>query len=453
MATRPLRSSDREEKEPEAVSDASRRRPGGRFGPLDPSPVWRGAKLPPNAVGGPPRGWDSGLAGPRPAWPANSPVPAQPAALPKALGESAAALLSTPMGPNGKTLGSLLEEAYEDGAEDGDAPAPTPASTGSFRWAPGEAERLSLFPIRHDDIWEYRKKIEGLHWTAQEPDLTRDRLQWVERLTAEEQQFITWQLAFFARIDIDVFENVGARFSAEVDCLEARMVYAAQQDQECVHAEGYALQIKAVLAGAEQDRILNAVRHLPVVARMRGWVTRWAGAQAPVGERLVAFAAVEGVLFSASFCALQWLRSRNLLPGITHFNDFIARDEAVHTAFTCLLVRRYLVAPPSAARAGEIFDGAVECVDALVDSSLPAGIPGMNAELMRQYVRFQADCVLADLGHPPRYRASNPFPFMDALALNEVSKANFFEERPTQYQNLVSETGGLLVLDDTPEEE
>ena len=322
----------------------------------------------------------------------------------------------------------------------------------AFDWAPGEADRVALFPIRHPDIWAFRKKMEALHWNAQEVDLTRDGKDWATRMSDEQRHFVKMQLAFFATIDIDVLKNLDENFGEEVDCMEARMAFAAQKDQECVHAEGYSLQIGAVMDGGEREAVLNAARTMPVIARMRAWVLRWFDRGLAVGERLVAFAAVEGVLFSASFSALQWLRELNLLPGVTDFNSFIVRDEGVHTRLTCLLVRRYLRARPAAARAAAIFESIVAVLDEFVDESLPVRLIGMNAALMKQYVRFQADCVLIDMDYAPVFRAENPFRFMDKLCLNEVAKTNFFEARPTQYQNVSRPGQSRLAVDASPVE-
>jgi ribonucleotide reductase beta subunit family protein with ferritin-like domain len=329
------------------------------------------------------------------------------------------------------------------------APPPAPRAR-AFAWQAGEEDRVALLPIRHPDLWWFRKKMEGLHWTAQEVDLTRDKKDWLNRLSKDERQFIKMQLAFFATIDIDVLRNISDNFGEEVDCLEARFVYAAQQEQECVHAESYGLQIEALLEGEERDTVLNAVRTLPAVGHMRAWVLRWFDAALPLGERLVAWAAVEGVLFSASFSGIQWLREKNALPGVTQFNEFIVRDEGLHTRHTCLLVRSYLLARPSPARVHAIFRSIVEVIDAFVDASLPVRLAGMNADLMKQYVRFQADCVIADMGFVPLSNVANPFPFMTKLVLNEVAKTNFFEHTPTQYQNVTTAGAVRLALDTSP---
>lgn len=329
--------------------------------------------------------------------------------------------------------------------------AQPPPGRPAFRWAPGESARIALRPIVHSDIWEFRKTLEGLHWTAQEVDYSKDLADWSSRMTSDEREFVKYQLAFFARIDIDVLGNLDENFGEEVDCLEARMAYAAQKDQECVHAESYSLQIEAVLSGEERDRVLNAVRHMPIIARMRKWVVKWCDrAHHSVGDRLVAFIFIEGVLFSGSFCALQWLKHRNLLPGITEANGFISRDEGVHTLLGCLLVRKYLLERPSQSRVEQILGEMVEIIDAFVSEALSVRLIGMNDELMKQYVRFQSDCVLADMGYATKYRVSNPFPFMDAMTLNEVAKTNFFEAKVTQYQSVTKEGHARLALDDSP---
>ncbi len=334
------------------------------------------------------------------------------------------------------------------------APAPTPAARGAerqsqFRWMPGEETRIALRPIRHDDLWRYRKHIEGLHWTAQAVDLSKDRHDWTNRMTEDERTFVKMQLAFFARIDIDVLENLDENFGAEVDCLEARFFYAAQKDQECTHAESYSLQIEAVVDGAEREALLNAASSMPIIGKMRAWVKHWYRGQ-PLGDRLIAWAGIEGVLFSASFSSLQWLRERNLLPGITEMNKYIVRDENVHTSFTCLLIFKYLIDRPDSARAEAIFRGLIDILDEFVDESLPVSLIGINSKLMKQYVRFQADCVLIDMGFQPVYRMANPFQFMDKLTLNEVEKVNFFERHSTQYQSVTKEGSARLAVDASP---
>jgi ribonucleoside-diphosphate reductase subunit M2 len=321
----------------------------------------------------------------------------------------------------------------------------------AFNWADGEKTRESLLPIRHEDIWAFRKRIEGLHWVAQEVDLTRDAHDWTNRMTPDERHFVRLQLGFFVRADLDVLENVGKNFIEEVDCLEAKMVYAAVEDQECTHTESYNLQIEAIMSGAERAEVLAAVRTMPAVAAMQAWGRSWADRSVyGVGVRLVAHAAVEGIMFSSGFVSLQWLRERNLLPGITEFNTLIMRDEGTHVLFTCLLVRRYLRVRPPQKLVESIFRGAVDLVHRLAADSLRARLIGINADLLQQYIAFQADCVLAELGYAPMYGVANPLSFMDKLSLNGVAKTNFFESRGSQYQNVTRVGASRFLLDKTP---
>lgn len=319
----------------------------------------------------------------------------------------------------------------------------------SFQWLAGEKDRRSLLPIRHHDIWRYRKLMEALRWNAQEVDLTRDKVDWA-RMSADQQLFVKTQLAFFAGAEFWVLDNIADNFSRELDCMEAEMVFVAQEDQECVHAESYGLQIEAVLGGEERDRTLNAVSHMPIIGRMHDWATSWMGRDRPVGERLIAWAVFEGVFFSASFAALQWLRECNLLPGITDFNTMIARDEGVHTLHLCLQVRKYLTERPSEGRAHAIFAEAIAILDEFVELALPVRLIGINAPLMKEYVRFQSDCVLREMGYRAAYAVDNPFPFMDKLALNGVAKTNFFEHRALQYQNPIRPGVTSFTVDDSP---
>ena len=324
---------------------------------------------------------------------------------------------------------------------------------GIFKWKAGEAERISLLPIRHDDIWWFRKRLEGLHWTAQAVDITRDQKDW-SIMPEDSKRYIRMQLMFFAQADMLVFDNVGDKFIREVDCMEARAVYAAQQDQEMMHTECYNLQVEAVAGSeAERETIFRAIKELPAVAAMPLWALHWLDGRRSLEERLVAAAAVEGVLFSAGFASLQWLREQNLLPGITMFNTYISRDEGLHTLFSCLLVRVYLTDRPSQRRAAAIFASAIKVLDAFVGESLPVRLIGMVVEDMRAYTRFQADCILREMGYDILYSAKNPFPFMDKLSLNGSAKTNFFESRVDAYQQIIRAGASRLARDKTPIDE
>ena len=311
------------------------------------------------------------------------------------------------------------------------------ARASEFAWHPAnEAREGVLYPILHQDIWDLRNSIQGAHWTANEVSLAADARDW-KQMAPGWRRAVKYQLAFFATIDVDVLSNIDRKFIEEVDCLEAEFLYAAQADQECVHAESYANQIAALLDGAEREETFRAVRTLPAVGKMRDWVVRWSSAERPIAERLVAFAAVEGVLFCASFCVLQWLREYNILPGVTTYNDFIARDEWTHTQFSCLLVREYVKNKPSESIAHEIMESIGLVIDEFVAETFGQNtLPGISAESLQRYVKFQADSVLSLMGYGPRWHETNPFAFMDKLAMNRGSKTNFFERKVTHYQGV-----------------
>ncbi|RIA82588.1 ribonucleoside-diphosphate reductase small chain [Glomus cerebriforme] len=315
-----------------------------------------------------------------------------------------------------------------------------------FSWEPEEKERIALFPILHEDLWQYWSLINGLHWTAQKVDLTHDKWDWMNKMDENERTFIRHQLVFFVRIDFDVLDNIDKNFREELNCMEVQMFYTAQQHQECVHIESYSLQAQALLDGKELEDVFLAIRRMPVVSLLREWVMQWFNQRLLIGERLVAFGVVEGVLFSASFASLQWLREKNLLPGITDFNSYIARDEGIHTLFTCMIIKRYFLSKSSRVRVKEIFDSAIKTVDAFVDESLPTGLSGIDSFSMKRYMRFQADCVLNAMGYGPFYFAENPFPFMDKLSLNGHIKVNFFEKHNSSYQLLTHHGSGDFSL-------
>jgi ribonucleotide reductase beta subunit family protein with ferritin-like domain len=318
----------------------------------------------------------------------------------------------------------------------------------NFAWEQDnkESERLSIRPIIYEDIYGFRDIMEGLHWTAQEVDLSKDLSDW-NKLTEGERNLMLHQLAFFVRGDIDIFDNIEMNFSAEMNCLEVKFVYAGQKNQECTHSESYALQIEAVLNSSERKWILNAAKNIPIIYELRQWMLKWFDRKIPIGERLIAFGIVEGVIFSASFAAIQWMRTKNVLHGITASNEFIARDEGVHTLFACLLVKKYLLIKPSQERISEIFYDAIKIIDKFVQLSLPNDLVGMNANLMMQYIRFQSDCVTTGMGYSPIFKVDNPFGFMDALTLNGISKTDFFAKRTTQYQNPTKMGSSKLTID------
>jgi ribonucleoside-diphosphate reductase subunit M2 len=319
------------------------------------------------------------------------------------------------------------------------APATPPAQCSPWRYA-SDAERPTLRPIPPEFARLYEgfyKKIQSLHWVVDEVDVSKDAQDWA-RLPEETRRVVRAQLAFFVRADKAVFDNLGENFVRELPANyeEARLFYAEQAAQEGIHMDAYGLQVEALMTGEERDRVFAAVDRSPALAALMAWARTWFASSAPVGERLVAGAAVEGIMFCASFAVLFWLRQQNVLKGVTAFNSFIARDEDLHARFACALVRDYLAARPARARVLEIFESAVAAVDLFVDEFLPAParLPSLGgAAEMRAYVRCQADYVLGLLGEAPHWRAANPYPFIEAAALHSAAIGNFFEMRIDTY--------------------
>ena len=268
-------------------------------------------------------------------------------------------------------------------------------------------------------------------WTVEEVDLSGDLRDW-EKLDAGERHFITHVLAFFAASDGIVLENLLTRFAADVELPEARAFYAFQGAMENVHSETYALLIDTyVKEPAERTRLFHAMDTVPCVARKASWAVRWIASEAPFAARLVAFAAVEGVFFSGSFCALFWLRKRGLMPGLTFSNELIARDEGLHCDFACLLYGMLPEPLPRAAVVAIVRD-AVACEQAFVCDALPVGLIGMNTALMSTYIEFVADRLLQALGYAKEFGAANPFEWMELISMQ--GKTNFFEKRVGEYQ-------------------
>lgn len=319
-----------------------------------------------------------------------------------------------------------------DGDGDGDGLSMSMASSdvpAVFR--ADAASRYALFPIRHPALWEMYKKHQASFWTAEEVDLSGDARDW-EKLDAGERHFVTHVLAFFAASDGIVLENLLTRFSADVELPEARAFYAFQGAMENVHSETYALLIDTYVKDpAERSRLFNAIEQVPCVARKAAWAVRWIGSAAPFAERLVAFAAVEGIFFSGSFCAIFWLRKRGLMPGLTFSNELIARDEGLHCDFACLLYGM-LPTPLPRAQVVKIIRDAVACEQAFVCDALPVGLIGMNTELMSTYIECVADRLLQALGYEKEYGSANPFEWMELISMQ--GKTNFFEKRVGEYQ-------------------
>lgn len=291
-------------------------------------------------------------------------------------------------------------------------------------------ERFVLFPIQHEDIWKMYKQAEASFWTAEEIDLSHDLKDW-ERLTDGERHFITHVLAFFAASDGIVNENLAVNFMREVQLPEARCFYGFQIMIENIHSETYSLLIDTYIKDtSEKTRLFKAIDTVDCVKKKAEWALRWIDSPNFV-ERLVAFAAVEGIFFSGSFCAIFWLKKRGLMPGLSFSNELISRDEGLHCDFACLLYKM-IQSKLSMERIYEIIGNAVEIEKEFVSDALPVNLIGMNAKLMCQYIEFVADRLIVALGYPKKYHATNPFDFMELISLQ--GKTNFFEKRVGEYQ-------------------
>lgn len=277
------------------------------------------------------------------------------------------------------------------------------------------------------------KKAEASFWTAEEVDLSKDMVHWEDKLSADERFFISRVLAFFAASDGIVNENLVVRFSKEIQIPEARCFYGFQIMIENIHSEMYSLLIDSYIKDpVERDFLFRAVETVPCVGKKAEWAMRWIADEASTfGERLVAFAAVEGIFFSGSFAAIFWLKKRGLMPGLTFSNELISRDEGLHTDFACLLVK-HLERPPSPAHIHHIITEAVLIEQEFLTESLPVALIGMNCQMMCRYIEFVADRLLVALGCPKAYNVENPFDFMELISLQ--GKTNFFEKRVGEYQ-------------------
>lgn len=291
--------------------------------------------------------------------------------------------------------------------------------------------RFCLLPLKYPTLFDFYMKHIATFWTVAEVDLKSDRSDY-EKLTVGERKFIATVLAFFANADGIVNENLAERFINEVTVPEARQFYGFQIGMETVHSHMYGVMIETLITDqTERDTLFQAITNVPSVKHKADWALRWLNDSCRFAERLVAFACVEGIFFSASFCAIYYMKKRGIMPGLTFSNELIARDEALHRDFACHLYQ-FLVHRLETTRVHEIVRGAVDCEIAFVNDALSVDIIGMNASLMIEYVKVVADHMLQTLGYPKLYEAKNPFDFMDLIALN--GKTNFFERRVSEYQ-------------------
>jgi len=291
--------------------------------------------------------------------------------------------------------------------------------------------RFVMFPIQYPDLWEMYKKSEASFWTAEEIDLSQDNKDW-DNLQDSERHFIKHVLAFFAASDGIVLENLAGQFTREIQAPEARAFYGFQIAMENIHSETYSLLIEQYIKDpAERDNVFRAIETMPAVAEKAEWAVQWIQNENSFAERVLAFAAVEGILFSGSFCAIYWLKKRGLMPGLTFSNELISRDEGLHADFACLIYRKLQNQLPEEV-VHFIIRGAVDVEKKFICEALSCDLIGMNSELMIKYIEFCADRLLVALGHSKIYKSSNPFDWMEMISLQ--GKTNFFEKRVGEYQ-------------------
>jgi ribonucleoside-diphosphate reductase subunit M2 len=297
-----------------------------------------------------------------------------------------------------------------------------------LRDSPG---RYTLFPIQYDDIYQMYKRQVDSFWRPEEVDLSRDLNDWA-KLTEDERHFISMTLAFFAGSDGLVMENISMRFLNDVKVAEARSFYAFQSAMESIHSEMYSILIETYIKDTEEkNKLFKAIDNFPCIATKARWAEKWIGDDdASFASRLLAFACVEGIFFSSSFASIYWIKKRGLMPGLTLSNEFISRDEALHTEFAILLYGK-LNNKVSKARATEIIREATEIEKSFITDSLPCRLIGMNAKLMTQYVEFVADRLCVQLGYDKIYGSHNPFDFMELISVE--TKTNFFERTNSEY--------------------
>ncbi|MGB0452773.1 MAG: ribonucleotide-diphosphate reductase subunit beta [Bacteriovoracaceae bacterium] len=295
------------------------------------------------------------------------------------------------------------------------------------------SDRFVLFPIQYQDVWEMYKKHMAVFWTAEEIDLMPDLADW-EKLNDNERHFISHVLAFFAASDGIVNENLALRFYNDVQVPEARCFYGFQIAMENIHSETYSLLIDTYIKDpVEKQKHFNAIDELPCVSKKANWALKWIQSDKSFAHRLVAFAAIEGIFFSGSFCAIFWLKKRGLMPGLCTSNEFISRDEGLHCEFACL-IHSHLIKENQldTEEIKQIILEAVEIEKEFITEALPVSLIGMNSDLMTQYIEFVADHWLDQLGCPKHFETANPFDWMELISLE--GKTNFFEKRVSEYQ-------------------
>jgi ribonucleoside-diphosphate reductase beta chain len=292
--------------------------------------------------------------------------------------------------------------------------------------------RFVLFPIKHNDIWDIYKKAEASFWTAEEIDLHQDIADWENKLSDDERYFVKHILAFFAASDGIVNENLAENFVNEVQYTEAKFFYGFQIMMENIHSETYSLLIDTYVKDpSERNKLFNAIETFDAIKKKADWALKWIDSPS-FAERLIAFAAVEGIFFSGAFCSIFWMKKRGLLPGLTFSNELISRDEGMHCDFAVHLHNEHLVNKVPQERIIQIITEALDIEREFITESLPVDLIGMNSRLMEQYLEFVTDRLLTELNCPKSYNSENPFDFMDMISLE--GKTNFFEKRVSDYR-------------------
>ena len=301
-------------------------------------------------------------------------------------------------------------------------------------------DRFVIFPIQHNDIWDWYKKQEASFWTVEEIDLEQDVIDWENKLNDDEKYFIKHILAFFAASDGIVNENLAENFVSEVQYTEAKFFYGFQLMMENIHSEVYSLLIDTYIKNErEKNELFQAIEIFPAIKKKAEWALRWVDSDS-FAERLIAFSAVEGIFFSGSFCSIFWMKKRGLLPGLTFSNELINRDEGLHADFAVYLHQNHIVQKVSKERITEILVDALNIEREFITESLPVSLIGMNSNLMTQYLEFVTDRLLMEYGCEKVYNAKNPFDFMEMISLE--GKTNFFEKRVSEYQKAGVKSGG-----------
>ena len=301
-------------------------------------------------------------------------------------------------------------------------------------------DRFVIFPIQHNDLWDWYKKQEASFWTAEEIDLEQDVIDWETKLSDDEKYFIKHILAFFAASDGIVNENLAENFVSEVQYTEAKFFYGFQLMMENIHSEVYSLLIDTYIKNEnEKNELFQAIEIFPAIRKKAEWALKWVDSDS-FAERLIAFSAVEGIFFSGSFCSIFWMKKRGLLPGLTFSNELINRDEGLHADFAVYLHQNHIMNKVTKERITEILVDALNIEREFITESLPVSLIGMNSSLMTQYLEFVTDRLLMEYGCEKVYNATNPFDFMEMFSLE--GKTNFFEKRVSEYQKAGVKSGG-----------